>query len=164
MIAEGSKVAYAGDDPFQDVGSLGKIVSLSGSCAHVLWQDGPKVGMIEMIALDDLLPRTEDRSRQATTVQEGFESSLDMPGMPVLAVRDTYDEDGEDGLVTALDEAGRIATLAEYAEEAISQVAARIRTDPGLVEVLGQLESDEANSLVDRLAGLVLMDRVGEGE
>lgn len=166
MIVEGAKVAYAGEDPFQDVGSIGKVVSLSGSCAHVLWEDGPKVGMIEMIDQYDLVPHRANTAapRRVATVADGFEATLDMPGMPVLAVRATYDEDGEDGLVAALNEAGKIAVLAEYAEEALSHVATRIRQDPGVTEVLAQLEPDERDSLVDRLASLVLIDRVGEGE
>lgn len=161
MITEGSKVTYAGEDPFQDVGSIGKVVSAAGTYSHVMWESGPKGGMIEVVDNDDLLPyRDKPVTARRTTVADGFDSTLDMPGMPVLAVRSTYDEDGEEGLVTALNEAGRLAVLAEYAEEALSHIATRVRQDPAIAEVLAQLEPDEADSLVGRVSSLVLMDRM----
>lgn len=167
MIVEGMRVAYAGDsDPFQDVGALGKVLSLSGGCAHVLWESGPKANSIDLIDLNDLVEHGRASRMAAAAAQtfsdNAFADTLDMPAIPTLQVRATYDEEGEEGLLTALSEAGRLAVLAEYAEEAISLVAARIRQDPEFSGVLAQLDPDEANGVVSRVASLVLQERMGE--
>lgn len=166
MIVEGSKIAYAGDDPFQDVGSLGRVVSAAGSGAHVMWETGPRAGMIELVPTDDLVPHRASRTGHTLaptgSLRESFDAALDMPATPGLQVRATYDEDGEDGLLSALEEAGRIAVLAEYADEALAHVAGRIRRDPTFREVLSALEPDESDLLVRRVASIVLTDAISE--
>lgn len=167
MIVEGSRVSYAGDDPLQDVGSQGRVVSLSGTCAHVQWYSGPKTSMIELEDLNDLV---EFRGSQSAAAQaqieaqafadNAFADTLDMVSLPSMAVRAVYDDEGEDGLLVALSEAGRLAVLAEYAEEAVGLVATRIRQDPEFAAVLAQLDPDEANGMVFRVASLVLADRI----
>lgn len=168
MIVEGMAVAYAGDDPFQDVGSLGKVVALSGSAAHVMWQSGPRINTVELVDLNDLVAHRGAKEAQQARMQAqaftdtAFADTLDMPAIPMLQVRATYDEDGEEGLLSALSEAGRLAVLAEYAEEAVGLVATRIRNDPEFASVLAQLDPDEAASVVSRVASVVLRDRISE--
>lgn len=168
MIVEGMRVAYAGEDPFQDVGALGKVLSLSGVAAHVLWQSGPKMGAVELLDLNELVEHrgqreaTQARLSATAFAEEAFADTLDMVTPPALQVRATYDEEGEEGLLSALSEAGRLAVLAEYAEEAVTLVAARIRQDPEFSAVLAQLDPEEANALVSRAASLVLRDRISE--
>lgn len=168
MIVESTLVAYAGDDPFQDVGSLGKVVALSGSGAHVMWQSGPRINAVDLVDLNDLVEhRGAKEAAQARMAAQAFADTafadtLDMPAIPTLQVRATYDEEGEEGLLTALSETGRLAVLAEYAEEAVSLVATRIRNDPEFSGVLAQLDPDEAATVVSRVASVVLRDRISE--
>lgn len=163
MIVEGMRVAYAGDsDPFQDVGSLGRVLSLSGSAAHVQWEDGPKRGDIDLVDLNDLVEQRRTAGAAPSFADTAFADTLDVPSIPALQVRATYDEEGEEGLLTALSESGRLGVLAEYAEEAVGIVATRIRQDPEFSMVLSQLDPDEASSVVSRVASLVLRDRISE--
>lgn len=160
MIVEGAKVTYAGDtDPYNEVGSNGRVVALSGTAAHVRWLDGPKTGSIDLVEQFELV---EARGNSTQTVAASFDAALDMPDSAVVAVRDTYDELGEEGLLNALNEAGHLATLSGYVEEAVSTLSARVREDISLGTVLAQLESDEADSLVGRVASVLLTDRLGE--
>lgn len=165
MIVEGQQVAYAGDtDPFNEVGSLGKVVAMSGAAAHVQWTTGPKAGSIDLVETYELVERRTASTaitRDATTMGS-FDAALDMPATETISVRATYDDTGEDGLVTALNEAGHLAVLAEYVDEAVGHLASRIRGDLTLGEVLAQLEQDEAESLVARVASVLLNDRLGE--
>lgn len=162
MIVEGGKVIYAGDtDPFQEVGARGKVVALAGTAAHVQWTTGPKQGSIDLVETFELLP---DRTGKEATSQpvNSFDNALDMPRLVTVAVRDTYDDLGEDGLVNALSEAGHLAMLSEYVDEAVGHLAARVRQDPALGDILSQLEPDEADGLVGRVASLLLTDRLTE--
>lgn len=173
MIVEGSKVAYAGDtDPFQEVGSLGKVIALSGDAAHVQWLSGPKSGSIELIQQYELVPdRSQQQGQQGQQDQQralvgslmnSFDNALDMPASETISVRATYDDLGEEGLVNALSEAGHLAMLSEYVDDAVGYLAARVRQDPGLGDILAQLEADEADGLVGRVASLLLSDRLNE--
>jgi hypothetical protein len=160
MIVEGQKVAYAGEDPYMAVSDKGKVLAVSGTAAHVQWLTGSRAGQIDLVEQHELVP---DRSAgaQPTTLAAAFDNTLDMVGSPAIQVRATYDEVGEQGLVTALDEAGHLAVLQAYVEEAVGHLASRIRHDPTLANVLAQLESDEADGLVGRVASLLLTDEIG---
>lgn len=166
MIAEGSKVAYAGDDPSQDVGAIGRVLSVAGSdSVYVRWEGGPKRAQVEPVWVSDLVESQRiGTSALVTTssVAESFDMGLEFAGAPGLQVRAVYDEQGEDGLVTALNEGGRLAPMAEHCEEAMNLLASRIRTDPMMMEVLAHLEGDEAQSLIVRVAGLLLSDQLSE--
>lgn len=167
MISEGQQVTYVGDDAMTGVGTRGSCLSMTGSShAHVLWVEGAKTGVVEIVMVDDLLPyRTGHRAVGPSLAAEQMQDSLDMPPLTTVAARDTYDDLGEDGLITALDEHGHLAVLASYAEEAIGYVASRIRQDPGFGAVLSQLDADEADALAQRVASTVIADMViGEVE
>jgi hypothetical protein len=161
MITEGQQVAYAGDtDPFNEVGSLGRVVAVSGQAAHVQWTSGPKVGSVDFVEQFELV---EARGpAQSETTGMSFDATLDMPTSASLQVRAAYDEAGEDGLVLALDEAGHLAMLAEYADRALEALVGDLRADPSFREVLGQLEADEADTVVSRVATVLLGDRIKE--
>lgn len=162
MISEGGKVTYAGDtDPFNVVGSLGRVVSLSGTGAHVQWLTGPKTGQFDYVETFELV---QPGAAHEASMEAAFDNTLDMPATEGISVRACYDETGEEGLVTALNESGHLAMLADYVDEAVGHLATRIRTDPTLGDVLSQLETDEADSLVGRVASLLLNDRLGVGD
>lgn len=151
MTIEGSKVAYVGDDVTVGVGCIGRVLASAGTSQHVQWLDGLRVGQVDLVPNEDLVDHRP--AMQATaSVAEQFEATLDVPSMVSVAVRETYDTYGEDGLINALDEAGHLATLSSYATDAIATVAGRLRQDPAFASVLGQLDDDEAESLLVRVA------------
>ena len=159
-MIEGQRIAYAGeDDPFNEVGSLGRVIAVSGTAAHVQWTSGPKTGQIDLVEQNDLVPDRPTVTAQASS----FDMALDMVSpTDTIQVRATYDEQGEEGLVNALSETGHLAMFSEYVEDAISTLSSRLRQDPSLMTVLSELDSDEADGLVGRVAALLLTDRLGE--
>ena len=164
-MIEGSKVAYAGDtDPFNQVGASGKVIALSasGASAHVKWLSGPKKGQIDLVEAHELVPeRNGQPTRPASSGMGSFDATLDMPEAGIQ-VRATYDEVGEEGLVNVLSEAGHLSTVDGQVEQALGFLTSSIRQDPALGDVLAQLEADEADSLVERLATVLLTDRLKE--
>lgn len=159
---EGSKVRYVGEDAMIGAGALGKVLSAAGSSGqHVRWEEGIRRGQIDLVATYDLVPA--EAARQGTmSVQAQFDDSLDMPMLSTLAVRDTYDEYGEDGLLNVLGDTGHLSTLAEYAEQAITMMSSHIRGDVTFQTILAQLDEPEAQSLVSRVAVNLLTATVEE--
>lgn len=154
-IPEGARVSYVGDgDDDLAVGDKGKVLSAAGSGSHVLWSSGARAGDITLTANMDLISsRTVD-----------YDDSLDTGCLVSVAVRETYDRGGEAALLNALNEEGHLATFAPFAEEALQMVASRIREDPSIREVLGQLEPDEGAEFIHLAASVLLRDAFGGGE
>lgn len=149
---EGQRVAYVGEDTMVGVGALGKVLASAGSSQHVQWLEGDRAGQVDLVPNEDLVDHRTAKQAAGTSVAAEFEDALDVPAILSVAVRETYDNYGEEGLLNALDEAGHLATLSEYAGEAISHVAGRLRQDPDFSAVLGQLDEFEAESLLIRVA------------
>ncbi len=161
MMSEGSRVVYVGDDPMVGVGTQGKILSHGGTgYEHVQWASGSRMGTVDPIAVEDLIPH------RGTTVAgiaaPGFEDSLGYESTLHVAVRDTYDDLGEDGLLNALDEAGHIATLSAYADDALMAFASRVRQDPDFSHILSHLDDQEAEGLVSRVVSHLLQNDRGD--
>lgn len=160
---EGSKVRYVGEDAMIGAGTLGKVLAAAGTYSqHVKWEEGIRRGQIDLVATLDLVPAGVTQA-DPMSVQAQFEDSLDMPSLTTVAVRDTYDEYGEDGLLNAIGAAGHLATLAEYADEAIGSMATHIRSDPTFAMIISQLDEPEAQSLISRVAVSLLTATVEEG-
>lgn len=167
MTTEGSKVNYVGDNTFIGVGSLGTVLASGGpSSCHVQWREGSREGQVDLIPHEDLVVVRSGSYGLAGALlgsaDEDFEATLDVPSLVSLSVRETYDTGGEDGLIDALDEAGHLSSLSAYASDAIATVAGRIRQDPAFSSVLAQLDEDEAEALLSRVA--VDLIRGGEEE
>lgn len=162
MISEGSKVVYVGDDPMVGVGTLGFVLSHAGANSnHVKWMGGIREGSIDLIPVEELISYRE--GQQVVGSARHLEETLDyQQGLVTVAVRDTYDDLGEDGLITALDEAGHLATLSSYASRAIANLSRDIRQDPALGAVLGQLDDEEADSLIVRVASQLLAQEASD--
>lgn len=156
MITEGSRVTYAGDDPLIEVGSTGKVLAVSGTAAHVQWLSGPKHGSMDLVDQFEILPFRAEANLNS------FEQSLEYVESPSISVRASYDEAGEDGVVAALDDSGHLAMMAAHVERAAAVLAADLRSDPTFIEVLGQLEPDEADTVVSRVATVLLSDHIRE--
>lgn len=149
MIREGSKVSYVGESAVRAVGDLGKVLSAAGDSSHVLWANG----QITLESDADLV----------TTKRTAAEADHDVLGGSLvhIAVRDTFDASGPVGLLDALNEDGHLATFTAYAEDAMQAVAASIRTDPSMHEVLAHLESEEQAALINLATATLLRDAFG---
>jgi hypothetical protein len=87
---------------------------------------------------------------------------LDSGVLVTIAVRDTFDSQGQVGLLNALNEEGHLATFASIAEEAMHTVAARLRQDPSITEVLAHLDPEEGAEFVSFTASILLRDAFGQ--
>ena len=155
MVTEGSKVVYAGADLTIEQGTVGRVLFVAGSAAHVQWQDGPRVGQVDLIDQYDLSP-TSSAASVAQVVASQFDQSLEMEDASSGVVREAMDSYGEDGVLVALAEKGHLATLEVYATEALSHLTSALRTDPALGEMLACLDADEQEAVLARLAATLL--------
>lgn len=162
MIAEGRRVTYTGaeDDLGLVVGDRGQVLSHAGSHAHVLWAGGARTGKVDLVDTEDLVEASAPAPRRRSAAAE-ISESLAYGTMLSVAVRDTYDEVGEAGLLNSLNESGHLGGMAEIAEDALRYVAGRVREDPAFGEVLGHLDPEEGDALVTLCASVVLRDAFG---
>lgn len=151
---EGQRVAYCGDpEAGLDVGDRGKVLSCSTDSSHVLWATGARSGEITLVPNFDLV---------ASQGGERTYDDLHTGSLVTIAVRDVWDGQGKVGLLNALNEEGHLATFASIAEEALQRVAATLRTDPSIIEVLGSLEPEEGDEFVTFTAAVLLRDAFGQ--
>jgi len=164
MISEGQRVLYAGDsDPFNEVGAPGKVIAVSGEAAHVMWTGGPKTGSIDLIEQNDLVSDRQQAQAALGGDHAYFEQALShSPDSTQMQVRASYDEHGESGAVTALDETGVMATLAAYAEYAHQDLIGKVASDAHMRSALAGLESDEADVVITRVVASLLTDLLKE--
>lgn len=145
-------VSYVGPDvDHLTMGDQGRVLSVSGSIGHVIWQSGDAEGQTTAHYEQDLAPVG---SRQA--VHEAIEDSLEVGGLVSFAVRDTFEQAGETGVLNAMAESGHLASFADIAEEAITLVATRIRADASFQAVLADLDPEDAEGVL-RLASACLI-------
>ena len=160
-IREGARVSYVGE--FADyglaIGDQGRVIASSGAASHVRWASGPCQGQMLLVPNDDLV-----EAARTGSLAESVDDSLSSGSLVHVAVRDTYDLEGPEGVLAALAEEGHLAALSDLAEEALESVSARLRTDPSMVEVLAALDPEEQDALVTRTAMSLLRDVVVGGE
>lgn len=155
---EGQRVSYIGITASGLLlGDQGKVVSADDSGSHVKWATGSRLGAITFEDNEDLAPSGGTK----TAVADELNDSLEYGSMSTVAARQVYDTEGASGLLTALEEAGHLASLAEAAEEAVSSVARHVRTATAFRPILAQLEPEESESLVMLTANSLLRDAVG---
>lgn len=163
MIVEGQSVSYVGDDPMIGVGTRGSVLSVSGSSVHVQWQAGVRVSEIDLIPVDDLIPYRRTVLAEDSPAAQ-IEQSFEVAPLISVAVRETYEDQGPEGVVAALDEAGHLSMLSEYANEAVGYVAMRIRQDPTFQIVLAHLDESEGEALAQTVASALIAEYVTYGE
>lgn len=165
MIAEGQRVLYAGDsDPFNEVGSPGKVIAVSGEAAHVQWTGGPKQGSIELVEQHEIVA---DRQQAVASAPADEFTAVNRHSMEThsarMQVRAAYDEHGESGALSALDESGVMAMLAAYAEGAHLDLLGQIHADATMRSALAGLAQDEQDVVVAKVAATLLADVLREG-
>lgn len=155
---EGSKVVYVGDDPRVGVGTVGQILAHADSASsHVQWAGGDRSGAVDVISHEELIPhRTHGTKATQSHASAGFEDSLEHQALLRFAVRETYDNYGEDGVINALSETGTLASLAPLAGDVIGAIGSKLRQDPEFSLVLAQLDDQEADGLLVRVAVALL--------
>lgn len=156
-MIEGQSVQFAAPD-FDGVaqGDHGRLLVLDQHTAHVLWTTGSRAGQATMVDAADL---TGTR-----VVASGLEDSLEMGGLTSFAVRETYETQGEAGVLNAMAQVGHLAAFADIAEEALVTVASRIRHDPSFREVLSHLDDEAGESLLRLATACLLRDAFGAQE
>lgn len=158
-MRDGQQVTYVGDGgDGLHLGDRGQVLAVVGSGSHVLWRTGVLHGQVTLVENEDIV-----REGRAQTVEAAVADALDSP-LVTVAVRETYDESGEAGLLNALNEAGHLAAFTQIAEEAAGFIASRIRRDPAFRAVLAHLDGDEGDRLVTLASTVLLRDAFGGAE
>jgi len=119
------------------------------------------VGGVDLVPVDSLSQgQTMGNTAvaMASEINAQFDASLDVEASQTTAVREAYEAYGEDGLLTALNEAGHLATLTPYVEEALGGLTASLRHDPGLSVALGFLEETERETVLSSVARTLLIE------
>ena len=153
MPREGQRVAfcgYPGDGLAID--DRGKVLSRSEGSCHVLWTSGSRAGDVTLVLDDDLV---------GVTAAAHTYDDLDSGRLVSISVRRVFDGGGKVALLNALNEEGHLASFATIAEEALQAVAAGIRQDPSIQEVLASLEPEEGAEFVAFAATALLQDAFG---
>lgn len=151
-MIEGQEVTWTGPEVEGHLpGDRGQLLSFAGrNCAHIMWSTGVFAGDTEIVDIVDL-------QAGRVAVRGLVDDSLDVP-LTSFAVRETFDAEGEAGVLNAMAAMGHLGHLAGIANEALGMVETRIRHDPSFREVLAVLEDNEADALVNLTAVCLIRD------
>lgn len=162
-IREGAKVAYVGAETrgFK-VGDIGKVVSAAGGNAcHVSWRSGDRKGDIEMMSSLEVTPVSTEPATAARDID--LDDSLEYGG-PILSfsARKVYDQEGFDGLVSALGDDGHLATLAGRVADIVAGLVNDVRNDAAVIQTTAALDYDEIDEFVGSLVAAMVRDALGK--
>lgn len=162
MLREGDVVSWVGTGApgGPAVGDVGRVASSSGNSGHVLWTTGSRSGRVDLVAEWDVVP-APTVPKTGHSVTASLTDSLSMDGVHT-AVRDTFEESGPAGLLSAMHALGDLACFATIAEEALILVATRLREDPQFAHTLAALDDPDADSLVSLASSVLLRDAFTE--
>lgn len=164
-IREGCKVAYVGPETAgHAVGDVGKVVSGAGENAyHVAWRTGSRKGAIELISVLEITP--VDADPVVASRSTDLDDSLEYGG-PILSfsARKVYEQEGFEGLVSALEEDGHLATLAGKIADAVTSLVTEVRDDAAVTQATAALDYDEADGFVGSLVAALVQDALGNTE
>ena len=165
-VRDSQRVSYVGPERSGlALGDRGIVLSASGDAAHVQWVTGARTDQVDFVPADDLVAMGRPpKDPPGHTTAAAFADSLTYGTMVTVAVRETFDESGEVGLLNALASEGHLANLSSVAEEALALVASRVREDDAMRQVLGQLDAEEGEALINLTAAVVLRDAFGGGD
>ena len=147
-LSDGQKVAYVGD-PSADhqLGDEGIVVSAGPTGSHVRWTTGARVGSI------DLMHNLDVAAQGRATSQ---------PSQIGAQAHSVFDRRGPSGLVRALRSEGHLDCLGTVAEDAESYLAATLRQEPSMREVLSSFDPEEAEEILRAAMAELLDDLRGE--
>lgn len=149
-MIEGQEVTYAGlEDGGLAPGDQGKLLAIAGPGAgHVMWHTGRRAGDATLVETADL-------------AQDPLVDSLSIGSISTFAVRQTFDIEGEAGVINAMASCGHLAAFSGIAEDALNLVTARIRRDPSFVAILSHLDDEEGESVLRLAAACLVRDAFG---
>jgi hypothetical protein len=151
MFVDGQKVAYVGDgDGRHDVGDVGRVIGAGNTASWVKWVTGVSAGHMAEVGHHEIVAVTNGVDPDA----------LDGP-LVTFAVREEHAYRGPHGVIDRLNDEGHLGSFQTIAEEALAHIAARIRTDPSIVEVLAQLDPEDGEELVSTATVALLRDAFG---
>ena len=157
FIAEGSHVAYIGDDEsdapvvFGDEGHV--IMAADGDGSHVQWVSG--------VGREDISLVSNANLQEIKRAQARLDESLEVP-LQAVAARDIYDKSGSGGLLNSLNKEGRLNFFEDIAQRVVEGISTSIRDEPSFRMILGQLSPDEADDLIYLATSSLLRDSFGD--
>lgn len=150
-VQDGDEVYYSGlERAGALVGDKGKVLATSGLGAHVRWETGARAGSVSLEDQRDLEGRLSTSALLADSLEYGE--------LRVSAARRRFDEDGPDGVLAMLAEAGHLMAFASIAEEALEMVAHRVRHDPSIRAVTASLDDEEGEQVVRAASAALIYD------
>lgn len=162
-IREGAKVAYVGpENRGYKVGDIGKVVSDAGENAyHVSWRSGSRKGDIELINVLEITPVNSEPT--VASLDSDLDDSLEYGG-PILSfsARKVYDQEGFDGLVSALGDDGHLATISGHVADIVSGLMNEVRNDAAVIQTTAALGYDETDEFVGSLVAALVRDALGK--
>lgn len=154
---DGDAISYIGEGEL--FGAQGQLLLTAGRGGHVKWATGPRVGQVDLVDRDDLV--SSGRARTAV-VRDELDDSLEVGSITTTGIRHVQDEEGTVGVLNFMASSGHLSGFAGIAEEALGVVAHLVRQDPGMREVVAQLDDDEGEALVQLAATALLRDAFGQ--
>ena len=153
---EGSLVSYVGrGDDGRVLGERGKILSITGRCAHVKWGDDT----LTLVALeDDILPLASVTGAERVPLRDDLADSLAVGPMPVIGLRQVFDTEGSMGVLNELSTTGQLDSFSNIADDVRAYAEKRIRQEPVFVQAATQFDDDETEGLVTLATHLLLHD------
>lgn len=152
LPSEGRRVQFVGDAEGLALGEVGRLLSAGPTHSHIRWNSGPKKGSISLIPNDDLVP-----FRAAVgEIGEEVDDDLETGTLVTVSAREVVDEGGIPALLNTMVIEGHLSTFGPAVDEAVGLLAAKLRTDPSMREVLAELEEDEGEALIYRATQTLL--------
>ena len=151
LPSEGRRVQFIGESDGLVLGEVGKLLSAGPTHSHIRWNSGQRKGSITLTANDDLVPF---RSGEGTW--EEIDDDLGTGDLVTVSARQVVDEGGIPALLNTMVIEGHLSTFGPAVDEAVGVIAARLRADPSMLEVLAELEEDEGEALIYRATQTLL--------
>lgn len=150
MVVEGASVSFTGlDEGDLRQGDRGRVLSVSGPVAHIMWTTGSCADQVSPVYDSDLV-------LVGSLETDALADSLDVGALATFSARQVFDSGGEAAVINEMAEAGSLTVFAAIAEDALSMVASRIRADSSFRDVMADLEDDEAEAVL-RMASICLV-------
>lgn len=158
MLQDGCRVEYTGHGNGPLIpGDQGSVLVVSGHCAHVQWKTGPLADQVSLVDTVDLVLLS---SRQSD-IEESLSDSLEVSGLGSVTARRIFDDGGSQALLSAMVEAGSLASFQDVAEDALALIAGRLRNSSSFMGITSHLDEDEIDTMVNLASTALIKDALG---
>lgn len=154
FLHDGQKVAFAGDptDGSPALGDEGIVVSAGNTASHVKWLTGACAGEF-----------TETSHYEISAIAGSHDTDMMASSLISFSAREVRAMSGSRGLLDRLNAEGHLGSFEAIAGEAARVAGSLIRSDPSIVEVIAQLDADDADDFVSLAVVTLLQDAFGQG-